>query len=252
MVRQRRFDPAILFLTKALLRFRDNVAELAKLLDCRAKVYYHAGRFRKSLADYTLVLELKPEGHNLAQTLYGCGLALFQLAKQPLAEDRFAKALKLDPRFHRAKSALRWLAGKDKERPAEMNAPAKQPTSRPDVTRNPVDLQDSGDRWNAASPWDQWILYVQDDLEFGPVTKPTLDRWCAEGRIADSALLGRTDWEDWMTASEIYPELAENTKKNEATATETATSEGEASGRFLDKLDIESSQRDDEFPGIEV
>lgn len=51
-----------------------------------------------------------------------------------------------------------------------------------------------------------WHLRTPDGKIFGPVARPVLDRWCAEGRIDDDCDL-RKDDEPWQTATAVYAEL---------------------------------------------
>ncbi len=65
---------------------------------------------------------------------------------------------------------------------------------------------------------EQWFLRGDDGETFGPVDRPTLNAWQAEGRMtADSQLL-KQGTEQWQWASDLYPDLEEPEEPAAATA----------------------------------
>jgi hypothetical protein len=57
------------------------------------------------------------------------------------------------------------------------------------------------------APSDLWFLKVEDGSDYGPVAKPVLDQWFAEGRISAECQLLHLGDEEWHWASDLFPEL---------------------------------------------
>ncbi len=53
----------------------------------------------------------------------------------------------------------------------------------------------------------QWLVRMTDGTTYGPVSKPELDTWLNEGRLAASSQLRRETQAEWQLASELYPSL---------------------------------------------
>ncbi len=54
---------------------------------------------------------------------------------------------------------------------------------------------------------DSWQMKTPEGLVYGPVTKSELDQWCRQGRITPRCQLLQERRDNWMWASEVYPEL---------------------------------------------
>lgn len=207
LARRGQYDDAMIYLTKALAQVETDT-QRAILFETRAKLNYSVSRFHRATSDYTLAMQLRASGKALAPALYGQGLALFQLDDLGTAERCFAKALRVDDKFHPAETALAWVRGDLEEQPAELQPPPKNlPPTRPPVVRQPLTLGSSSDDGSVDPLWDQWIVYTASEAEFGPVTKAMLDQWCAEGRLDEHTMLLRADWDQWRSSSELYPGL---------------------------------------------
>lgn len=249
LARQGEYHKAIIELSKALGRFNNDEA-LANLLQCRAKIYYNIGRFHQSIDDCTSIIQLDPAGHNFSHTLFGRGLALLQLGANEEAERNFSKAAQLDPQLKVADSALKWLRDPSTERPAALQPPEnKVPPKRPPAARNPLQVGNRSGKWGTDSLHDQWVVLINDQHEYGPVTKKTLDKWCAEGRLDGKTLLLRIDWDQWRWASDVYQESTAET------ASETQEAEADEPGETVPLKtgdDGASPPIEDEFPEIEL
>jgi hypothetical protein len=83
----------------------------------------------------------------------------------------------------------------------------KPPESKP-VETKPAEIKPIVFK-PAQPPSELWFLRGEDGETFGPVDRPTLDAWYAEGRMtADSQLLKQGN-EQWQWASDLYPDLDE-------------------------------------------
>lgn len=60
---------------------------------------------------------------------------------------------------------------------------------------------------------ERWQVRTPEGRVYGPVPKPELDQWYAEGRIPREASLLREGDPQWRTAAEIYPQLASGRQK---------------------------------------
>jgi len=76
----------------------------------------------------------------------------------------------------------------------------------------------------------QWFFRGEDGEAFGPVDRPTLDAWKAEGRISVDCQVLQQGSDQWQWASDLYPELEEAEEDTVAapTATEGASANDEA------------------------
>lgn len=63
---------------------------------------------------------------------------------------------------------------------------------------------------------EKWHLMIGSGAPFGPVSKPELDSWVAEGRVTAEAKLRRDGQADWIPATQIYPQLAGPAKQQPA------------------------------------
>ncbi len=53
---------------------------------------------------------------------------------------------------------------------------------------------------------DRWSMLGVDGRVYGPVDRPTLDRWVAEGRVSTECQLRQGD-QPWQPAADYYPDL---------------------------------------------
>jgi hypothetical protein len=124
------------------------------------------------------------------------------------------KALELNPKHEAAAAALRYAEGDTSVVISALKASAHKLSPRsPQVRSRGVQLSaESASDFEFTVPRDRlpkalWIVRVGTGQEFGPVTKETLNKWAAEGRLDDQCQLLRVDWDAWHAATEVYPEL---------------------------------------------
>ena len=79
--------------------------------------------------------------------------------------------------------------------------------TRPLVIAEPREIGATDAKWDAASPFDLWIVRTKNRREYGPVTKMMLDDWVRQGRIAERTRLLRCGWPKWRKAYRVYEEL---------------------------------------------
>ncbi len=78
----------------------------------------------------------------------------------------------------------------DSESTGEPNRPPKSQVAEP----QPAETAD-------------WYLRIPEGLQFGPVTRSTLQQWVLEGRIDESCQLRSLSDSQWQTADEVFPAL---------------------------------------------
>jgi phage FluMu protein Com len=57
-------------------------------------------------------------------------------------------------------------------------------------------------------PAELWHLKTEDEQYHGPMARPELDRWVAEGRLTMNCQVLRDGADQWQWADEVYPQLA--------------------------------------------
>lgn len=96
--------------------------------------------------------------------------------------------------------------------PADLAAPQSTPiagspsSAGSDVNpllRETVLHPGSGSGVNTAS----WLMRTENGKTYGPVNKPTLDEWMAQGRIASFHFISSDFGATWSSAADVYPEL---------------------------------------------
>jgi DNA-directed RNA polymerase subunit M/transcription elongation factor TFIIS len=80
------------------------------------------------------------------------------------------------------------------------NSNEDAPAAAPVVAQHPTDVD----------PAKVWYVRPRTGGEFGPADGPLMKRWIGEGRVAGDSLAWREGWDDWQTASIVFPELADN------------------------------------------
>lgn len=53
-----------------------------------------------------------------------------------------------------------------------------------------------------------WLLKTPDGKTYGPVSKPNLDQWVAEGRVDHHCQISGGGADTWQAADQLYPQLA--------------------------------------------
>ncbi len=83
-------------------------------------------------------------------------------------------------------------------RPATRVQPAT-PVATP-VPEAPVDPIEE-------SPESSWYVRPPSGGQYGPARGDIMRKWISEGRVSSDSLVWREGWEDWRTATEIFPSL---------------------------------------------
>lgn len=88
----------------------------------------------------------------------------------------------------------------------------------------------SGAGYELASPQapaeQTWQMKSPEGLVFGPVSKEVLDRWRDEGRITHQAQLLPAGGQQWLWATEVYPEVAKALPMTPVPTPSATTAEG--------------------------
>lgn len=211
LIHQKRHEYALIWLTKAFHRLEKKKRELCEVVFARGKVYYHMRRFQPAIADFTAVLELgKDDRRTQVAASLARGIALVQLEEWGQAKQDFQHILSIEPRHAAAQASLHWMQDLSQTKPPIFVAPDElvRPI-KPGVSRDPVELTDSGNEWSVDSPFNSWILRSAAGKEYGPVVKETLDLWVSQGRIEPETRILRADWPKWKKVTVVYPELAQ-------------------------------------------
>lgn len=256
-----RYNQAVIELTKACGYIRFDL-RFAAAFESRARVYVRMGQFRRALVDYSHVLHLDPPNYPIGQTFYGMGMAHLYLQEFDPAGRCFAQVLKKNPGHSAARDSYVWIQS-DRKRPlATLRPPERVIQIRmPPVLSQRIELEAGANEWNVETVWDQWLVRVDGGQEFGPFRKRELDALCAGGRLKDSTLLLRIDWDQWRPAGDVYFELTFETHRsaNRPIPVESlppvpeAAPEDPADAFPVEGIGIEQNPGDDEgFPGIKV
>jgi len=211
--RRGRPQRALIELTKAASQIGDDAA-FAAAFDCRGRVFYNMGHFKKAIDDHTIVLQVDPGGYDFCPTYYGLALAQFQSKLLDEAVESLKKALEKQPGFQPAKNALHFIQAEGQELPSELRPPTKTlPIPAPPQVRRPLEVQKKPE-WDVELLWDQWLVIGKDGREYGPISKADLDAWCGQGRLTEKMSVWRIDWESAKYAGEVYYELLYQTHKS--------------------------------------
>ncbi|MDG1874313.1 MAG: tetratricopeptide repeat protein [Mariniblastus sp.] len=209
LVIEKRFEYALIWLTKAIHRF-STPRELAEIMFARGKVFYQMGRLTPACADFSSVIDLmRSDIKTVAAARYARGVANFHAEKWEKAAKDFRKLLKITPNDTAIQQALAWLADHESEKPAflQESNPFRRPT-RPPVIRNGVRLVESIEKWEMDPPHDSWVVRSEDKKEYGPVQYGILQTWIKDGRIGIGMKLLRADWSKWKRAEKIFSEIS--------------------------------------------
>jgi len=57
------------------------------------------------------------------------------------------------------------------------------------------------------SPESSWYVRPPSGGQYGPARGDIMQKWISEGRVSSDSLVWREGWEDWRTASEVFPSL---------------------------------------------
>ena len=210
LVTQDRHEYTLIWLTKAIHRFKDP-RELSEIVFARGKVFYQMGRTMPAISDFSSVIELmRGDRKTVAAARYARAIAEVHAGEYVAAERDFRKLQKASPSNEHLSTALAWLADREQPRPKFLNSSeaAKRPT-RPPVVRNGVHLfEESTRKWESAPPYDFWVVRTADKKEYGPVHLTLLQGWVREGRVDSGMKLLRADWSKWKRVEKILPEIS--------------------------------------------
>ncbi|MCA9248218.1 MAG: DUF4339 domain-containing protein [Planctomycetales bacterium] len=59
------------------------------------------------------------------------------------------------------------------------------------------------------APQASWYVRPRSGGQFGPATAEVMRRWIGEGRVSRDSLVWRDGWDDWRSATDIFPELGD-------------------------------------------
>jgi len=59
----------------------------------------------------------------------------------------------------------------------------------------------------AENPEAVWYVRLSSGNQYGPAAGDVFSAWLDEGRVASDALVWREGWEEWQTASQVFPQL---------------------------------------------
>ena len=62
----------------------------------------------------------------------------------------------------------------------------------------------------AEAPDAVWYVRLASGDQFGPALSSVMGEWLSEGRIAPDSLVWREGWQDWLKASEVFPQLSDS------------------------------------------
>ncbi len=210
LVTQGRHEYTLIWLTKAIHRFKDP-RELSEIVFARGKVFYQMGRTMPSISDFSSVIELmRGDRKTVAAARYARAIAEVHAGEYVAAERDFRKLQKASPKNEHFSTALAWLADREQPRPKFLigSETVKRPT-RPPAVRNGVNLlEETTRKWEAAPPHDFWIVRTADKKEYGPVHFTILQSWVREGRVDSGMKLLRADWSKWKRVEKILPEIS--------------------------------------------
>jgi tetratricopeptide (TPR) repeat protein len=209
LVIQRRHEYALIWLTKAIHRFRAP-HELAEILLARGKVYSQMARYQPAISDFTLVVELlRNDPQSLVAARFHRALAKIQMHQLVSAQKDLRKILSIDPKHVDAKTVSDWLMDTSRPMPAVVYpASGTYRPTRPAAQRTGIVLtHGSVTKWQSDPPYNMWIIRNEDKKEYGPVPLPVLADWASEGRLVNGMRLLRSDWSKWKRIEKIFPEI---------------------------------------------
>jgi hypothetical protein len=62
----------------------------------------------------------------------------------------------------------------------------------------------------AENPLATWFVRPPSGGQFGPARGEVMRKWLTEGRVTADSLVWREGWIDWLTATEVFPQLSKN------------------------------------------
>ena len=209
LVLQNRHEYSLIWLTKGIHRFTEP-RELAEIVFARGKTFFQMGRLSPATADFSVVIDLmRNDAKFTLAARYARAIANVHSEKWEKAERDFKKILKLSPNDNAIKSAIKWLANRDKDRPEFLRdiRQFRRPT-RPPVIRRGVRLVESVGKWDSSPPHDTWVVRNVDKKEYGPIHSGILKTWILDGRVDVGMKLLRADWSKWKRAEKIFSEIS--------------------------------------------
>ena len=68
-----------------------------------------------------------------------------------------------------------------------------------------------------------WYVQFPDGQRYGPATLPIIQSWIQERRISPTMLVWREDWQDWLEARHVFPEVEQIFQKAKSQKSKNAT-----------------------------
>ena len=72
-----------------------------------------------------------------------------------------------------------------------------------------IEVPDPQAEAESAAAAESWYLKTDEGEDFGPIPRPELDQWAAEGRLNADCQVLKEGAEQWQWATDLYPELEE-------------------------------------------
>jgi tetratricopeptide (TPR) repeat protein len=211
LLAQGRLQETLIWLTKSLHRFPEP-RPLAEILMKRGRAFYQMGLSAFAVNDFSSALQLlrKLDVRGTAQARFARGLAWIQAGQIEQAKHDLIKLIQRHPeKFPGLPAILTWLSDRSGPPPAGIHQPLKlEKIAKPKIQSGPQKRKYDDRQWEIAPPFDTWIVRDQE-REFGPVTKATLNRWFEQGRLTRGMKLTRGDWSRWRAVEKIFRELQE-------------------------------------------
>lgn len=206
---QQRHSYALIWLTKAIHRFKDP-RELAEILFARGKIYYEMGRAAPAMTDFSSVMKLvRQDRATLVAARYARAIAAIHADRTDVAKRDFTRLAKMFPANQRFQAGVDWLADQSRPLPEyfSMHVAKDRPT-RPPIVRNGVELSEATlQRRQTQAIYDSWIVRTEEKKEYGPVHLAILKSWAAEGRLNMGMKVLRSDWSKWQRVEKIFVEI---------------------------------------------
>ncbi len=207
---QGQHDSGLIWLTKAIHRFRDQ-RDLSTILFARGKVYYQMGLYDLAINDFTYTMEIVRESRPMVAAIRTARAAAYvQNERWSLAAGDLDWVLRFQPGNESIKKALAWTTSDTRNgaRPLLFVAPEHliRPL-RPPIVRQPFPNGDDILEHETQPPYDSWIIKTAEKKEYGPASIRTLAVWIGEGRVDLGMQLLRCDWSSWKRVEKIVPSL---------------------------------------------
>lgn len=215
LAQREEYEAAIIWLTKALHRFTDPI-DWSEIIGTRAKLFFNMRRYERAIEDWTAVAGWIHSNNDLAKVHFSRGISYFHANDVAACRSDLNEVLRLRPDHKSAREVLDWLDNRSTRLPKSVVTPKQQvrPT-RPSIQYEKWIIDSTDFAADPIFPHNQWIIKLEDGMEFGPISRNLLFKWCEQGRIAEDTWVLRSDWSKWRRAKASFRNLEK--KKSEST-----------------------------------